>query len=215
MLQQLYRDIPIINIIINIVIIINYCSNYTDSLWFFAEAHWTAHSSPGSWKQAEFHFTTSHHGIRWRFTSAFRKVAWCLVENNGSLPPGLWLKSLPSIGGTTCVWSYLLSSTKRRLRSLVTQRQTSTKFFVIILAGIFLHHSSFFILSLRHTFSTRPLTNTHDWPAASASEATALRRYTNLIIIIILLLLLFIVFVGYCGCRFVILCSALPNVATR
>ena len=40
-------------------------------------------------------------------------------------------------------------------------------------------------LSLRRTFSTRPLTNTHDWPAASASEATALRRYTNQIIIII------------------------------
>jgi len=42
-------------------------------------------------------------------------------------------------------------------------------------------------LSLRRTgtLSTRPLTNTHDWPAASAFEATALRRYTNLIIIII------------------------------
>ena len=42
-------------------------------------------------------------------------------------------------------------------------------------------------LSLRRTFSTRPLTNTHDWPAASASEATALRRYTNQIIIIIII----------------------------
>ena len=33
------------------------------------------------------------------------------------------------------------------------------------------------------------MTNTHDWPAASASEATALRlrRYTNLIIIIIII----------------------------
>jgi len=29
------------------------------------------------------------------------------------------------------------------------------------------------------------LTNTHDWPAASASEAMALRRHTNQIIIII------------------------------
>ena len=43
-------------------------------------------------------------------------------------------------------------------------------------------------LSLRRTLSTRPLTNTHDWPAASASEATALRRYTNLIIIIIIII---------------------------
>ena len=39
------------------------------------------------------------------------------------------------------------------------------------------------------TFSTRPLTNTHDWPAASASEATALRRYTNQIIIIIIIII--------------------------
>ena len=31
-------------------------------------------------------------------------------------------------------------------------------------------------------------TNTHDWPTASASEATALRRYTNLMIIIIIIL---------------------------
>jgi len=29
--------------------------------------------------------------------------------------------------------------------------------------------------------------DTHDWPAASASEATALRHYTNLIIIIIII----------------------------
>ena len=41
-------------------------------------------------------------------------------------------------------------------------------------------------VELDATFSTRPLTNTHDWPAASASEATALRRYTNQIIIIII-----------------------------
>ena len=44
-------------------------------------------------------------------------------------------------------------------------------------------------LSLRRTFSTRPLTNTHDWPAASASEATALWRYTNLFIIIIIIIM--------------------------
>ena len=43
----------------------------------------------------------------------------------------------------------------------------------------------------RRTFSTRPLTNTHDWPAASASEATALRRYTNLIIIIIIIIIMY------------------------
>ena len=39
---------------------------------------------------------------------------------------------------------------------------------------------------LKTYFSTRPFTNTHDWPAAFASEATALHRYTNLIIIIII-----------------------------
>jgi len=36
------------------------------------------------------------------------------------------------------------------------------------------------------------MTNTHYWPAASASEATALRlrRYTNLIIIIIIIIII-------------------------
>ena len=53
--------------------------------------------------------------------------------------------------------------------------------------GGFTTHCLYLSLSLRRTFSTRPLTNTHDWPAASASEATALRRYTNLIIIIIII----------------------------
>jgi len=42
------------------------------------------------------------------------------------------------------------------------------------------------LVIVKRTFSTRPLTNTHNWPAASTSEATALRRYTNLIIIIII-----------------------------
>ena len=32
--------------------------------------------------------------------------------------------------------------------------------------------------------------NTHDWPAASASEATALRHYTNQIIIIIIIIII-------------------------
>ena len=44
---------------------------------------------------------------------------------------------------------------------------------------------SVFKSKLKTYFSTRLLTNTHDWPAASASEATALRCYTNLMIIII------------------------------
>jgi len=43
---------------------------------------------------------------------------------------------------------------------------------------------------LKTYFSTRPLTNTHDWPAASASEATALQRYTNQIIIIIIIIII-------------------------
>ena len=47
-------------------------------------------------------------------------------------------------------------------------------------------------LGLRHTFSVGLLTNIHDWPAASASEATALWCYTSLLIIIIIIIIIII-----------------------
>ena len=44
-------------------------------------------------------------------------------------------------------------------------------------------------LGLRRTFSVKLLINTRDWPAASAYEANAFRRFINRIIIIIIILL--------------------------